>query len=122
MKRTIIGAAIAAAAITSFVVFSGDAPDRPAGVSASEWIPITDSFGIVLLPPQAPVTGSGDAIEKLEGQGGVILQPRGGNVYVPPSNMLLLRPPLGGYFMVKRGDGWSRLIVVEPVKGPGDAG
>lgn len=122
MKRAIIGAAIAAAAIASFVAIPGNAPDRPAGVPASEWIPITDSFGIVLLPPQAPVTGSGDALEKLEGPNGIIQGSRDRVLSSAPSNMLLLRPPVGGYFMVKRGDGWSRLIVVEPVKGPGDAG
>ncbi len=122
MKRAIVGAAIAATAIVSFVAMSGDAPDRPAGVSANEWIPVTDSFGIVLMQTHVPVTGSGDALEKLEGSGGVIMQPRGGSGYTPPSTMLLLRPPVGGYFMVKGAGGWTRLVVVEPVKGPGDAG
>lgn len=122
MKRAIIGAAITAAAIASFMAIPGNAPDRPAGVSASEWIPITDTFGIVMMPPQAPVTGSGDAIARLEGPNGAIVQRQGGGLSMPSSSMLLLRPPVGGYFMVKRADGWSRLIVVEPVKGPGDAG
>lgn len=122
MKRAIIAAAIAAAAITSFVALSGDAPDRPSGVAARDWIPISDSFGIVLVQTAAPVTGSGNAMEALEGPDGVILLPRGGSVDLRPSNMLLLRPPVGGYFMVKGAGGWTRLIVVEPVKGPGDAG
>ncbi|HWL63874.1 MAG TPA: hypothetical protein VNQ32_13845 [Steroidobacteraceae bacterium] len=122
MKRAIIGAAIAAAAITSFVAFPGDAPDRPAGVSARDWIPISDSFGIVLAQTPAPVTGSGSAMESLKGPDGVILLPRGGAVDMRPSNTLLLRPPVSGYFMVKGADGWTRLVVVEPVKGPGDAG
>ena len=122
MKRAIIGAAIAAAAITSFVAISGDAPDRPAGVAARDWIPVSDSFGIVLAHTAAPVTGSGNAMEALEGPDGMILLPRGGSADMRPSNMLLLRPPVGGYFMVKGADGWTRLVVVEPVKGPGDAG
>lgn len=122
MKRAIIGAAIAATAIASFVTISGDAPDRPAGVTASEWIPITDSFGIVLMQTHPPVTGSGDAIEMLESQNGLLVPPRGGSSSTPSSTMLLLRPPVGGYFMVKGAGGWTRLIVVEPVKGPGDAG
>lgn len=122
MKRAIIGAAIAATAIVSFVAISGDAPDRPAGVSAREWIPITDSFGIVLMQTHTPVTGSGDELEKIEGPNGAIVQPRGVSLSTPPSTMLLLRPPVGGYFMVKSAGGWTRLIVVEPVKGPGDAG
>ncbi|MDQ2638992.1 MAG: hypothetical protein M3Y79_00180 [Pseudomonadota bacterium] len=104
MKRAIIGAAIAAAAITSYVAISGDAPDRPAGVAARDWIPVSDSFGIVLAQTVAPVTGSGNAMD------------------TRPNNTLLLRPPVGGYFMVKGAGGWTRLVVVEPVKGPGDAG
>jgi hypothetical protein len=35
---------------------------------------------------------------------------------------LLLKPPVGGYFMVKGVAGWTRLVVMEPLKGPGDAG
>jgi hypothetical protein len=34
----------------------------------------------------------------------------------------LLTPPVEGYFMVKRGNAWLRLLVVEPIKGPGSAG
>lgn len=122
MKRPFIGAAIAAAAITSFVAFSGDAPDRPSGVAARDWIPISDSFGLVLVQTAAPVTGSANAMEALEGKDGVAPLPRGGAVDMRSSNMLLLRPPVGGYFMVKGAGGWTRLIVIEPVKGPGDAG
>jgi len=35
---------------------------------------------------------------------------------------LLLRPPVSGYFMVKGASGWTRLVIVEPVKGPADVG
>jgi len=33
-----------------------------------------------------------------------------------------LIPPIPGYLMVKRGNAWQRIILVEPVKGPGPAG
>ena len=33
-----------------------------------------------------------------------------------------LIPPISGYLMVKRGNAWQRVILVEPVKGPGPAG
>ncbi len=122
MKRPIIAAAITATAIASFVALSGDAPDRPAGVAARDWIPVSDSFGIVLAQTAAPVTGSGNSIEVREGPDGVSLLPRGGIADMRPSNTLLLRPPVGGYFMIKGAGGWTRLVVVEPVKGPGDAG
>lgn len=46
-----------------------------------------------------------------------------GNSALPPGGtQLLLKPPVGGYFMVKGARGWTRLIVVEPAKGPADAG
>jgi hypothetical protein len=72
-------------------------PDRPNGVQASDWVPISARLGIVLVHSKnAPVTGAPQA--------------------------LLLRPPANGYFMVKGADGWSRLVIVEPPKGPGEAG
>jgi hypothetical protein len=30
--------------------------------------------------------------------------------------------PVGGYLMVKRGSLWQRVVIVDPVKGPGAAG
>jgi len=42
---------------------------------------------------------------------------------MPPGGMpLLLKPPVGGYFMVKGAGGWTRLVVIEPMKGPADVG
>jgi hypothetical protein len=33
-----------------------------------------------------------------------------------------LTPPTPGYFMLKGASGWSRLVVIEPLKGPSAAG
>jgi hypothetical protein len=35
---------------------------------------------------------------------------------------LLLTPPAEGYFMVHTGNGWQRLTIKDPLKGPGTAG
>lgn len=75
-----------------------NAPDRPPGVAATQWAPISESLGVVMAPEQQRKP-----------------------IAVSP-NALLLMPPAEGYFMVKQGNTWRRLILVEPVKGPGPAG
>jgi len=85
--------------------FAADAPDRPPGVTADEWAPINDSVGVVLVQGAIPV--------------GVQPAVRAGNL---PLNGAALISPVSGYLMVKRGRVWQRLIVIEPVKGPGEAG
>jgi hypothetical protein len=114
MKRPILGATAVAAVAVSYIAISASAPDRPGGVAARDWVAVTDSLGIVLVssdvtPRTAPISPDGKSN----------LAPPG----VPISaNALLLKPPVGGYFMVKGAAGWIRLVVMEPIKGPGDAG
>ncbi|MEO8308691.1 MAG: hypothetical protein ABI616_11705 [Pseudomonadota bacterium] len=102
MKRLIVGAAIAVIAAISYVAISADAADRPAGVSAKNWISINASIGVVLVASEVPV------VKPMQGS--------------PNGTALLLKPAAGGYFMVKGASGWHRLVVVEPLKGPADAG
>lgn len=93
---------------TSLVLISGaltlslatgvTSPDRPPGVSAADWSAVSDSLGIVLAPHQDVVTTVGTRQD------------------------LLLTPPIEGYLMVKQRGAWSRLVLVDPVKGPGPAG
>jgi hypothetical protein len=52
----------------------------------------------------------------------MVMTPGGPGYSVPAGQALLLKPPVGGYFMVKGATGWTRLVVFEPIKGPGDAG
>jgi hypothetical protein len=88
----------------SLASFSADPSSRPAGVTAEEWVAINDRLGIVLVQPPAK---GGDPVP----------------MPVPSTALLLpLKPAVGGYFMVKGSKGWIRLVVVEPVKGPADAG
>jgi len=76
-------------------------PDRPPGVNADSWVPINENLGIVLV-------SSSDN--------------QGGPPVAIPSQPLLLGVPSNGYFMVRRANRWVRLVVVEPFRGPGDAG
>ena len=108
MKRLFVSAAIAAIAAISYVAISADAPDRPAGVSARDWISVSSSLGIVLVTSEPAAVGRFESSTMVQ-------TPQAG---LP----LLLKPPVAGYFMVKGAGGWSRLVVVEPVKGPADAG
>jgi len=98
MKRALVAAALLAAglAITPFV-HSSDAPDRPPGVAKDAWIPINDRVGFVVVPPtKGPVRSS--------------------------PQVLLLTPAISGYFVLKNSSGWTRMVIVEPLRGPGDAG
>jgi hypothetical protein len=35
---------------------------------------------------------------------------------------LLLAPPAEGYFMLRAGDRWQRIMIKDPIKGPGTSG
>lgn len=74
-----------------------DASDRPQGVAASEWVPVSERLGLV-----------------------VVAVPR--QVNARPVQGLYLLPPINGYFMLKAGGRWTRLNLVVPAKGPGAAG
>lgn len=77
---------------------SARAADRPEGVGANNWVAISDSLGLVLVENTA--------------KEGIIVSPA----------PRLLAPSASGYFMVKQGRKWQRLVVVEPLRGLGDSG
>jgi hypothetical protein len=69
--------------------------DRPPGADATNWIPISDSAGILLTN----VAGTPDAIRlQLQGFGGETIVPRRGT----------------GILMVKYGGGWMRVDLEFP--------
>jgi hypothetical protein len=74
-------------------------PDRPAGVDAGHWIPVSDKMGFVVTTPQAP-----------------------GRLVTTDRQPLLLMPPAEGYFMAHTGNTWQRLVIQDPLKGPGTSG
>jgi hypothetical protein len=98
MKGAIVaGAILAMALVVSPFVHGSDTPDRPPGVAKDAWIPINDRVGFVVVPaPNGPVRMSPQA--------------------------LLLTPPVSGYFMLKSRSGWTRMVIVEPLRGPGETG
>ncbi|HEY6620184.1 MAG TPA: hypothetical protein VIY68_11595 [Steroidobacteraceae bacterium] len=73
-------------------------PDRPAGVAERDWIPVSDKMGFVVTSPHLYPGPGGD------------------------SQVLLLTPPAEGYFMIHNRNGWHRIIVENPIKGPGSSG
>jgi hypothetical protein len=97
MKRIpMICIAIAVISLTGAAVVSGQTTsNRPQGVSAKQWIPLSDKLGFVVLPSASIGAGSADP------------------------DVLLVKPPVEGYFMLKDNSGWSRIAIAEPVFGPG---
>jgi hypothetical protein len=97
MKRMlVIGIAMAVVSLAGAAVVSGQmAPNRPPGVAANQWIAVSDRLGFVVLPPVPMGFGSSDP------------------------DVLQVKPPVEGYFMVKNNTGWSRIAIAEPVFGPG---
>jgi hypothetical protein len=81
-----------------FAVGAAGGTDRPSGVAAPNWIPINDKLGFVVMPPDTS------------------------KVVSPDKQPLLLTPAASGYFMARSSIGWQRLVIVEPLKGPGATG
>jgi hypothetical protein len=110
--------AVATAAMVAGAVLVGaiaaDAPSRPPGVSADAWAPISDTVGVVLVA-QMPAAGDTGAVSDPQALG-----PR--QAPLVGAGGAILTPPTTGYLMVKRGGTWQRLILIEPLKGPGSAG
>jgi hypothetical protein len=95
------GAGVAAA-------IGANSPNRPPGVSAEEWAPINDSVGVVLV--QGMIAVGSQRAQPLPLPA------------VSNNTGAALISPVSGYLMVKRGRIWQRLVVIDPVKGPGEAG
>jgi hypothetical protein len=98
MKAIAASLLILSTALTIHFALGASSPDRPAGVD--HWIPVSDKMGFV-------VTAS-------EGFPGALA--------TTDRQPLLLTPPAEGYFMVRSGIGWQRIIIQDPLKGPGTSG
>jgi hypothetical protein len=95
MKSMLVPGALLVAAALALAPFvrSENVPNRPPGVGADAWIQLNDKLGFVVTPET-----------KLS------------------VNALLLAPPVSGYFMIRGASRWSRVVLVEPARGPADAG
>jgi hypothetical protein len=98
MKRALIAGGLLATAI-AVIPFarSDDIQGRPPGISANDWVPISDRVGFVLVRSN-----------KLP--------------HATDPQVLMLKPPASGYFMLKGASGWTRMLIVDPSRGPSDAG
>ena len=125
--KTLIRIAIALVAIAGLsLAFSDNAPDRPPGVAADRWAPISATLGVVLVPD------SGLSAESPPPAGGPT-PPDGAPAPGPKLVMGAVDPtaliapptaavrkiieegqPVRGYIMVKRGKLWRPLLVVAP--------
>ena len=98
MKTAFAGSALLVMALAfASVVGSSDDPDRPPGIAKDAWILITANVGFVVVPRT--------------------MKPAGGT-----AQPLALAPSVSGYFMLKRASLWSRIVVVEPLRGTVEAG
>ena len=100
MKVIYIAALIIVSGLAMHLALGASGPDRLAGVDTQHWIPVSDKMGFVVTTPQA-VPGA---------------------LVTTDRQALLLAPPAQGYFMVRSGTGWQRIIIQDPLKGPGTSG
>jgi hypothetical protein len=93
------GRRVGLARLTSRVERGQGQPERldrrrtPAGVPERDWIPFSDKMGFVDTSPHP----------------------------FPPADAMLA-PPTEGYFMIRNRNGWHRIIIENPIKGPGTSG
>jgi hypothetical protein len=97
MKRLAYTSIAALILVYSFASLSADSSDRPAGVAVDQWVSISDRLGVVLAPSASSASG-----------------PRQPLVSPPMALLIMPKPTVGGYFMVKTANGWVRLVIVEP--------
>jgi hypothetical protein len=96
--------AIAASLLILSTVLSVDfalgasSPNRPPGVAERDWVQMSDKMGFVVTTPR------------------VFPMP------MPDRQVLFLTVPAEGYFMVHTGHTWQRIIIQDPIKGPGASG
>ncbi len=100
MKRPfIISATVVSICLVAIPLVRGQGvPDRPQGVSPGAWISLNPRLGFVVAPADV------------------------GQIHNAGANDLLLAPPVAGYFMIKGETGWSRVVIADPLRGPGAAG
>ena len=97
MRKLVASALALASLLVGYAALTAESSDRPSNVDAANWIQVSDTVGFVVIPERTSGT-------------------------VIASSALLLEPAASGYFMAKTATGWRRLVVVEPIKGPGTTG
>jgi hypothetical protein len=98
MKIIYAAVLILISALSVHFALGASPPDRPSGVAEREWIPVSDKMGFVVTTPHLYPGAGGDG------------------------QVLLLTPPTEGYFMIRASNGWQRITIKDPLKGPGSSG
>ena len=126
--KTLIRIAIAVVAIAGLsLAFSDNAPDRPPGVAADHWAPISATLGVVLVPdsglsPDSPLPAATPAPNPQNRPSTTVPTVVGAvdptTLIAPPTaavrRIIAEGQPVRGYIMVKRGKLWRPLQVVPP--------
>jgi hypothetical protein len=111
------------------LALSSNTPDRPPGIAADRWAPITSTLGVVLVPdselsrlPPLAVGAGGPPPRSAPGPAprspeiGGNFDPTGLFAAPSPAVQAIIEEgqPVRGYIMVKRGKVWRPLQVVAP--------
>jgi hypothetical protein len=98
MKAIAVSLLVLASVLAVHFANGASSPDRPAGVNAENWIPVSDKMGFVVTTPR------------------IYPMP------MPDRQTLFLTAPAEGYFMVHTGNVWTRIVIQDPIKGLGTSG
>jgi hypothetical protein len=98
MKALNICAAFLAAMFATHAVLAADDNDRPAGVEAQHWLPISDRLGFVVMAEKDN--------RIISGSRQVLLAD-------PERVSSELMPPKKGYFVIRTKAGWQRVVVAD---------
>jgi len=98
MKAIAASVLILASILAIHFANGASSPDLPTGVDAQNWIPVSDKMGFVVTTRR------------------IFPMP------MPDRQVLFLTAPAEGYFMVHTGNVWQRLVIQDPLKGPGPSG
>lgn len=124
--KTLIRIAIAVVAIAGLsLAFSDNAPDRPPGVAADRWAPISATLGVVLVPDSGlsaespPPAGGPSPLADRPAAGPRVVGAVDPTALIAPPTPAVRKiieegQPVRGYIMVKRGTLWRPLQVVAP--------
>jgi hypothetical protein len=100
MKASILFAVVVSAMLAAVPSFAADASERPVGVEAKNWLPISDRLGFVVVPEKEWPRIVGGSRELLLAD--------------PDRVSANLQPPKKGYFVIKTEAGWQRIVVSAP--------
>jgi hypothetical protein len=119
--RVLIGLAITLLAVSGLTLaLSSNAPDRPPGIPADRWAPISSTLGIVLVPDTGLTAQTAAAPTATESKlsPGAVPNVDGTALYAEPNAKVKAiieeGQPVRGYIMVKRAKIWRPLAVVAP--------